>query len=227
MLPFLVARLEAINHGSSARGLFTDEWRAAYDEDDARASVETALAGVDLSPADLCTYLYLHGSTIRDSPSRRSRCSGRWRRSGCRSPIPTSSNACSRDRRSGEAARIHQALIRRINPAYLKVRNPNTGAPAGAGPLQEYVLDKVNSVLRRLNVYGYRHYHAFDGWMRKAFLDVVDTVLLVPAALERGIVREQALRRLVDEARQGTSDHDHVLQVLMIVELWQRENLPS
>ena len=60
LVPYLVARLESINHGSSARELFTDEWQEAYDEDAARRSVDTALDGVDLTPPDLCTYLYLH-----------------------------------------------------------------------------------------------------------------------------------------------------------------------
>jgi hypothetical protein len=38
-------------------------------------------------------------------------------------------------------------------------------------------------------------------------------------------VRESALRRLIDEARRGTHEHDHVLQVLTVVELWQRQYL--
>jgi hypothetical protein len=105
------------------------------------------------------------------------------------------------------------------------VHDPNTGAPASAGPWQEYVLDKMNSLFRRLNVYGYRHYHSFDGWMRKALLGLVDRVLLDPATLARGVFRESTVRRLVGEARQGGIQHDDLLQALVIVELWQRENL--
>jgi hypothetical protein len=122
-----------------------------------------------------------------------------------------------------DGVEIHQTLIRRTNPKFLKVRNPNTGAPAGAGPLQEAILDKVNSVLRRLNVYGYRHYHSFDGWMRSTFLQMAQQVLLEPRTLARGIVREQPLRTLLDAAKAGDTTPDHVLQVLVLVELWQRE----
>jgi len=225
LVPYLVARLESINHGSSARGLFTEAWQPAYDEDAARRSVETALDGVDLTPADLCAYLYLHEYHPRLTvPSLE------VFREVAEVRLPLADPdfvACVFQGEPGwrSGTQIHQALIRRIDPAYLRVRNPNTGAPAGAGPLQEYVMDKLNSVLRRLNVHGYRHYHAFDGWMQKAFVDVVDRVLLSPASLDRGIIREEALRRLVHEAREGAHEHDHVLQVLLIAELWQRENL--
>ena len=118
---------------------------------------------------------------------------------------------------------IHQALIRANGAKYLGVRNPNTGAPAGAGPLLEAVLDKMNSLLRRLNVYGYRHYHAFDGWMRRTLLDIVDKVVLHPDTLARGVMRTDAVQRMVAEARSGVKDHDDLLQALVIVELWQRE----
>jgi hypothetical protein len=119
---------------------------------------------------------------------------------------------------------IHQALIRANGPKYLRVRNPNTGAPAGAGPMQEFVLDKLNSVLRRLNVYGYRHYHSFDGWMRRGFLDIVDKVVLDGDTLGRGVFRESAVRRLAAEARSGVQAHDDLLQALVIIELWQRQS---
>jgi hypothetical protein len=97
------------------------------------------------------------------------------------------------------------ALIARNKPEYLKIRNPNTGGPAGAGPVAEMFYDKLNSVLRRLNVYGYRHYHAFDGWMRQAFLRIAEASLLSKEALSRGIVRETEMRRLVAEAGQGAA----------------------
>ena len=129
------------------------------------------------------------------------------------------------DTRWRNGTEIHQTIVRRLNPKFLGPRNPNTGAPAGAGPMQEFVLDKLNSVLRRLNVYGYRHYHAFDGWMRDAFLKIVDEVLLTPQALDRGVLLEKPLREMVTAAKQGDKTPDHVLQVLVVAELWQCEVL--
>src|SRR5262249_18310704 len=116
-------------------------------------------------------------------------------------------------------------LIGAYNRAYLRVRNPNTGAPAGAGPVLEAVLDKVNSLFKRLNLYGYRHYHSFDGWMRQSLIDAVQQVLLDPETLQRGVYREGTIRRLIDEARSGNTKNDYLFQVLVPVELWQRENL--
>jgi asparagine synthase (glutamine-hydrolysing) len=107
----------------------------------------------------------------------------------------------------------------------LRVRNSNTGAPANAGPLAEYALDKVNSLFKRLNVPGYRHYHNFAAWMRAQLLSSVETVLLSRTSLDRGVLREAGLRRLLDETRQNQRDHSYLLQVLLILELWQQDNL--
>jgi hypothetical protein len=131
-----------------------------------------------------------------------------------------------------DGLKIHQMLIAAIGSRYLRVRNPNTGAPAGAGPLREAFFDKVNTVLRRLNVHGYRHYHSFDGWMRRTLLDLAERVLLDAETLDRGVFKERALRDTVSRARQfsghqGATEHDDLLQSLVLIELWQRQQLPK
>jgi hypothetical protein len=60
--------------------------------------------------------------------------------------------------------------------------------------------------------------------MRRALLDLVDKVLLDPATLARGVFRETRVRELAGEAHRGVMAHDDLLQALVIVELWQREN---
>jgi hypothetical protein len=124
-----------------------------------------------------------------------------------------------------DGVEIHRALMLRGNARLLKVRNSNTGAPGNASPLVEMALDKVNTLLRRMNVYGYRHYHQFDAWMQAQLLTHVEAVLLGRQALDRGLVREKAVRQLIDETRNGTADRSFLLLVLLIVELWQRQNL--
>src|SRR5262249_33568498 len=162
-----------------------------------------SIAGVDLSPPDLCTFIYLHEYHLRVTvPSleifrnvvevRLPLADVDFVECLFQAPPPW---------RNG--VEIHQSLIARNTPAYLKIRNPNTGAPAGAGPMQEFVLDKVNSLLRRLNIYGYRHYHAFDGWMRGMFLQMAQHVLLSSETLDRGLVHEQRLRALIAAACAG------------------------
>lgn len=222
LLQHLLARQEALNFGSRAKGIFNTGWEAAEDPQVAPASLARA-ADVDLAPADLCSYLYLTEYHRRVTvPSLE------IFRNAAEVRLPLADEEFVTTVLGGRAewrngTEIHQTIVRRLNPKFLKVRNPNTGAPAGAGPLQEFVLDKVNSVLRRLNVYGYRHYHAFDGWMRKAFLDMLDDVLLTPASLDRGILKEAPMRDLIAAAKSGDSAADHVLQVLVVAELWQRE----
>jgi predicted RNase H-like nuclease len=98
--------------------------------------------------------------------------------------------------------------------------------------LREAIFDKVNTVLRRLNVHGYRHYHSFDGWMRRSLLDLVDRVLLERETLDRGVFRESALRQVIQRARQtdahaGATEHDDLLQALVTIELWQRQAIGS
>ncbi len=221
---YLVARQESLNIGSRARGLFAPQWVAAEDE---KVSFDAlvAAADADLPPADLCSYLYLTEYHRRVTvPSLEI-----FRNiAEVRLPLADEDFVAAvlsgkREWRSG--VEIHQTLIRRINPRLLKVRNPNTGAPAGAGPLEEYVRDKINSVLRRLNVYGYRHYHSFDGWMRQSFVDILDEVLLTPESLDRGLCQPDRLRQMVAAAKSGDKSPDHVLQVMVVAELWQLENL--
>lgn len=119
---------------------------------------------------------------------------------------------------------LHRAMTRAGSPALLRVRNSNTGARGDAGPLTEKVLDKFNTLFKRMNVYGYRHYHSFDAWMRTRLLETVEQKLLAADARTRAFLRPDVLRRLIDETRQGTADRGYLLQVLLTIELWQRQN---
>jgi hypothetical protein len=57
------------------------------------------------------------------------------------------------------------------------------------------------------------------------FLDLARQVLLDKDTLSRGVVREEPVRTLIEHAKAGDPTPDHVLQVLVLAELWQRENL--
>ena len=224
-IAYLLSRLTHVSRGDAAREVFADRWVEALDGGSAQLSLEESLAGVPLSPADLCSYLYL-----KEYHRRVTIPSLEIFRNIAEVRMPLADVEFVRTVLQGparwrEGVSIHQSLIAANGRKYLAVRNPNTGAPAGAGPWQEYVLDKMNTVLRRLNVYGYRHYHSFDGWMRRALLDLVDRVVLDPQTLARGVFRESRVRQLIAEAHQGGTDHDDLLQTLVIVELWQREAL--
>ncbi|HET9831692.1 MAG TPA: asparagine synthase-related protein [Vicinamibacterales bacterium] len=224
-VPYMMSRLTHVSRGDAAREVFTDAWVESLDGASAATSLQQSVDGVPLRPVDLCSYVYLKEYHRRVTiPSLEI-----FRNvADVRLPLADIDMLAAVLRgpaawRDGVA--IHQALIRTSDARYLRVRNPNTGAPAGAGPLQEAILDKVNSLLRRLNVYGYRHYHSFDGWMRRSLLGLVDRVVLDPDTLARGVYRESTVRRMAAEAHAGKQDHDDLLQALVIVELWQREAL--
>jgi asparagine synthase (glutamine-hydrolysing) len=224
-VPYMLSRLTHVSRGDAARDVLTDPWIESLNGWSAAKSLEHSVAGVPLSPSDLCIYVYL-----KEYHRRVTVPSLEIFRNVAEVRLPLAdvdflSAVLQGPARWRDGVAIHQALIKANGPEYLKVRNPNTGAPAGAGPAQEFVLDKLNSVLRRLNVYGYRHYHSFDGWMRRAFLDIVDQVVLHGDTLARGVYRESAVRRLAAEARSGIQSHDDLLQALVIVELWQRQSL--
>jgi asparagine synthase (glutamine-hydrolysing) len=227
-IPYMLTRLTHVSRGNAARDVFTEQWVRALDGADPQASLEAAIAGVDLPPADLCSYIYL-----KEYHRRVTVPSLEIFRNVTEVRMPFADIDFVRAVLQGpskwrDGVRIHQALIAANGKKYLRVRNPNTGAPAGAGPLQEAIFDKINSALRRLNVYGYRHYHSFDGWMRQTLLELVDRVLLDRKTLARGVFRETALHDLVARARehgarQGATHHDDLLQALVTIELWQRQ----
>lgn len=123
-----------------------------------------------------------------------------------------------------DGTEIHRRLIASGLPRLSKIRNSNTGAPANASPAVEYVLDKFNSLFKRLNVHGYRHYHNFDAWMRSMLLQSVESELLASGARVHGFIKESALRDVIEKTRSGIDDRGYFLQVLLILELWLREN---
>jgi len=224
LAPYLLERMNYISSDVDLGSLFTPEW-APDIVTRPRASLEEAIEDVELTPPNLCTYLYITEHHRRSSiPSLELfRTAVEVRLPFLDSEFMALLLRAPAEWRDG--VEIHRALMSRGNARLLKVRNSNTGAPGNAGPLVEMALDKLNTLLRRLNVYGYRHYHQFDAWMRAQLLTHVEAVLLERRALERGLFREAVLRRLIDDTKSGAKDRSFLLLVLLIVELWQRQNL--
>jgi asparagine synthase (glutamine-hydrolysing) len=187
-------------------------------------SFATTLAGIKLTPAECCSYLYLRELNRRFTvPSLelfRTRVDVRLPFVDVQYlKVLLSAPSAWRD-----STEIHRRLTGAGNPRLLRVRNSNTGAAANAGPRTEFVLDKLNTLLRRMNVRGYRHYHNFDAWMRRMLLESVEAELLAADARIRHVVRRDALTSLIRETREGAADRSYLLQVLLILELWLREN---
>jgi hypothetical protein len=213
-----------ISHGVALRELFTEDWFAPM-AGSAHQSLTESIANVSLSPADLCSYLYLEEQHRRFTvPSLELfRTLFEVRLPFVDADFLTVLLRAPASWRDGTA--IHRAIIGTNNPALLRVRNSNTGAPGSAGPFLETIFDKINSLGKRLNLHGYRHYHDFEGWMKQMLVESVEKVLLSPDSLSRGVYREATLRRLLEETGRGIADHGYLLQILLILELWQQENL--
>jgi asparagine synthase (glutamine-hydrolysing) len=220
---YLLKRVNYISHSVTLHELLTKEWFVQV-EGQASRSLEESIDGVQLSPPDLCSYLYLtehhRRFTIASLELFRGLVEVRmpfvdqdFLRVLFRGPT-----------RWRDGTDIHRAIVKANNLTLLKVRNSNTGAPGNALPVVEKLLNKLNSLFKRLNIYGYRHYHNFERWMKQTLLDSVEKVLLQPECLRRGIYREQTLRQLIEETKHSVADHAYLLQILLILELWQQEN---
>jgi asparagine synthase (glutamine-hydrolysing) len=223
LIPYLSARANYVAPDLPLAQILTPEAHARAG-DGASESFAVALAGTRLSPAECCSYLYLRELnrrfTIPSIELFRSRVEVRLPYLNLRF-LKVLLAAPPKWRDSTE---IHRTLTASGLPSLLKVRNSNTGAAADAGPRVEFALDKLNSLLKRLNIHGYRHYHNFDDWMRKGLLDSVEAELLAPSARVQTFVDKRTLQDLVRQTRGGIADRGYLLQVLLILELWQREN---
>jgi hypothetical protein len=223
-VPYMLQRVNYISHGVALRELFTEEWFAQMDGT-AHQSLAKSIANVHLSPVDLCGYLYLTEQHRRFTVASLElfRTLFEVRLPFVDADFLNVLFCAPAPWRDGTA--IHRAIIGTNHRALLRVRNSNTGAPGSAGPFLETIFDKVNSVGKRLNLYGYRHYHDFEHWMKQMLVETVEKMLLTSDSLSRGIYREAALHRLLEETRRGVADHGYLLQILLILELWQQENL--
>jgi asparagine synthase (glutamine-hydrolysing) len=220
---YLATRSNYITAGLPLSDLFVPD-AARVAGDGSLSAFHELLRGKDLSPPECCSYLYLRELNRRFTvPSLelfRSRVEVRLPFLDAQF-LKVLLAAPSEWRDSTE---IHQKLTGAGFPALLKIRNSNTGAPANASRAAEFVLDKCNTLLKRLNVRGFRHYHNFDAWMRTMLLQSVELELLSPGAKVQAFVSKSTLTNLIRDTREGAADHSYLLQILLILELWQREN---
>ena len=192
----------------------------------ARDSFREVLLGKTLSAADACSYLYLpelhRRFTVPSLELFRSRVEVRLPfvdREFLRTLLGAPPEWRDIDR--------HPSAITASGITALgRVRDSNTGAPADADPGRCSRSRRPTCVFRRLGIPGYRHYHNFDGWMRTSLLDSVESELMSSDGAHP-IVRRRGPRSESCSPSRGAAatDHSYLLQVLLILELWQREHL--
>jgi asparagine synthase (glutamine-hydrolysing) len=226
LVDHLMRRLAAIGGEIDWLEAFTDSWKA-FMEGAASTSLHESVRDLPLSPAELCSYLYL-----REHFRRFTVPSLELFRNAVEIRLPFVDEDFLAALLSGppewrDATELHRTIVARYNKRLLAVRDSNTGAAVDAGPLVTFAADKLNSLLKRLNVRGYRHYHEFDHWMQHMLVQSVETELLSARSLDRGILSREGVHKWLDGARRGHTGYAYLLQVLLILELWQQENLDA
>jgi asparagine synthase (glutamine-hydrolysing) len=221
---YFFSRVNYVSAGVDPVDLFTSDLRAEV-RGAARRSLDEALEEApDLSPPDLCSYLYL--------TQHHRRCtipSIELFRAGTDVRQPFADDRFLKALLGGRSewrtgTDIHRHITAQNDRRLLAVRNSNTGAPGSAPAWLDRMMDPVNSVLKKLNAPGYRHYHQLDVWMRRQLLASVQDVLFDGGSLARGLYNMTTLQRLVDETKTGAADRAHLLQLLLVLELWQRQS---
>lgn len=122
-------------------------------------------------------------------------------------------------RNSGE---IHYALIKKYMPDLIKIPNSNTGAPLDAGPVKLFIMDKINSALKRIGVSGFRHYNEFQKWHRESFRECSRKIIFSDITRDRGIYNLDYLDILFDLHMTGKKDYGHLIGTIVGLELWFR-----
>jgi asparagine synthase (glutamine-hydrolysing) len=116
---------------------------------------------------------------------------------------------------------IHRSILERFAPALLGIPNSNTGAPVEASPFRLFATDKINTVLKRLRVPGFRHYHYMEAWLKGFLADQVRAIVLDERTLSRGVFSRGYLTEIVERAR-GDSRMSRLLNFVMNFEIWCR-----
>ncbi len=128
------------------------------------------------------------------------------------------------ERMQGE---LHRVIVGRYMPELLKIVDSNTGAPMDAGRVRTFVTEKINSLLKKLNLAGFKHYTQFESWQRKNFRESVESVLFAPKTLDRGFYSAEGMREIFEEHLSGKKNHARLLGSLVGMEIWFRKFMDS
>jgi asparagine synthase (glutamine-hydrolysing) len=126
---------------------------------------------------------------------------------------------------------IHIAILRTLAPVLLRIGNSNTGAPVDASRLRVFVTDKANTLLKRLGVPGFRHYHYMERWLQGFLAGEVRAIVLDERTVARGVFPRGQLDGILERARKD-SGMSRLVNFVMSVEVWcrvfaDREGLPE
>ena len=123
------------------------------------------------------------------------------------------------DRKLGDE--LQTELLRRRRPAFLKVTNANTGTRLGAGSLETTIAKLRLKVGAKLGLKGYQPYERLGLWLRRELRSLIESTLRKDELLDSGLVRADAVRRVVTEHMESRANHTFLLMSLLIFTLGQ------
>ncbi len=118
---------------------------------------------------------------------------------------------------------VHLALIRQCMPELVKVPDSNTGAPMDANLIRLTVTDKINTLMKRLKIRGFRHYAEFQDWHRKSFREIIKRIIFSKELMDRGIFDPNGLKAVFEQHISGKKDYANLLGTIVGIELWFRD----
>jgi asparagine synthase (glutamine-hydrolysing) len=186
------------------------------------AAIDTAIAAhAPLMPAEIMSALYLVQNDGMEVPLTRNGLRGRAEMALPFLDYRVLDVALATRVQDRLHAGTHVAIMRRLAPGLLRIGNSNTGAPVDASRFRVLVTDKVNTLLKRLKVPGFRHYHYMEHWLQGFLAEQVRAIVLDERTLARGVFPRGALIALMERAR-GDSGMSRLVNFVMNVEIWCR-----
>ena len=180
-----------------------------------------------LAPADVCIYYYINEHIRRQVVASLDI----FRKEiEVRMPYLSSEFLCAllhlpvQERFSGE---IHHKLIQKTMPALIKIPNSNTGAPLDAGEFRLFVTDKFVSIMKKMNMPGYRHYTEFQKWYRQGFKEHYEKILFNEMTASRNLYNMDYLSEIYQNHVSGKVNCAHLLGTIIGIELWFRQFVDS
>ena len=223
VLGFILRSANLGIQGISPEKLFSPSMADLVKEGPAK-TLEDTLSGlnVDLSPADTCLYCYIHEWVRRQVVA-----SLAIFRTQTEIRLPfmdedflgTVLQLPLQKRYAGE---VHKALVQIYKPELANIPDSNTGAPLTAGKMRLFFSDKINSVLKRISLPGYRHYTEYEDWQRNQFRASLENILFDPRTLDRGLYHPDALKTTFEEHVQGKRSCAKLLGTIAGIELYMR-----
>ena len=175
----------------------------------------------DLTPAETMNLLYLSQVDATGPPATRSGLRAHTEMGLPYLDYPFISLILATDARERCGPTIQHGIIRRTAPSLMRIPNSNTGAPLDASSLRLTVTDKLNTLMRRLQLPGFRHYHYMELWIKDLLAAQVDALVLDKRTLSRGLYDPRYLTRLVGDSRSDTS-MSRLLNLVVNLEIWFR-----